>query len=350
MANGVSTRNKRFEFVNGWMTGGTDPADGSVECGEFTEYPLEITGASISDKIDKLAEIHYRVKYAAFTDNTLAMPSIAGGVIAGNMSPRVQYDTSSGGLNYNALMNGYWSLDETGFPCRAGSLTYHGSQYSSNTSAGCFSPAHGPFNFRDINTKEPGIWYPSIDDTESPLWNYIDENPYSGIGGYDDLGSLDGFYYLNKQFFRNAFFWYSISDAGTLTAPGIAVPYITDTSQLPDIVYESLEVLVQFSGRIAIVGDLTNLFDPDNRFFIGMKCRFNVAPFIYSATTGPIEAGFSSRDAEYVMRLSSGDISCKFNSDVAVTGELVHEAVEWWPYAKDNPAVPVWDTDNGAKL
>ena len=55
MAKGVYTRIKRFTFVKGWLTGGTDPADGSVECGDGTPYPMLVT-------LDQVAEIFYRCR------------------------------------------------------------------------------------------------------------------------------------------------------------------------------------------------------------------------------------------------------------------------------------------------
>ena len=60
MSAGIYTNDLRFAFVNGWLTGGTDPADGSVECGPGTAFPMEVT-------LDQVAEIFYRVKDAWFT-------------------------------------------------------------------------------------------------------------------------------------------------------------------------------------------------------------------------------------------------------------------------------------------
>jgi hypothetical protein len=61
----VSTPSLRFSFVKGWLTGGTDPADGSVECGEGTAYPLKVTR-------DQLAELFYRVRDARFSGSVSA--------------------------------------------------------------------------------------------------------------------------------------------------------------------------------------------------------------------------------------------------------------------------------------
>jgi hypothetical protein len=57
MAEHVTTFSPRITFVKGWVTGGIDPADGSVECGDGTDFPMLVT-------LDQLAEIMYRVKKA----------------------------------------------------------------------------------------------------------------------------------------------------------------------------------------------------------------------------------------------------------------------------------------------
>ena len=61
----VSPVEPRLKLIKGWLTGGTDPADGSVECGEGTSYPLLVT-------VDQLEEIFYRAKDAVFSGSVTA--------------------------------------------------------------------------------------------------------------------------------------------------------------------------------------------------------------------------------------------------------------------------------------
>lgn len=67
MSYAVFTGEYRFEWVKGWLTGGTDPMDGSVEVGDDTDYPLKVT-------LDELAEIFYRVKDGAISGSSTYGP------------------------------------------------------------------------------------------------------------------------------------------------------------------------------------------------------------------------------------------------------------------------------------
>lgn len=60
----VSIVEPRVRFRKGWLTGGVDPADGSVECGDGTEFPMLVTA-------DQLHEIAYRVYDAVFTSGSM---------------------------------------------------------------------------------------------------------------------------------------------------------------------------------------------------------------------------------------------------------------------------------------
>lgn len=320
MGNRVTTPNLRFEFVKGWLTGGTDPADGSVECGPYTAFPLEAS-------LDQIAEIFYRVKSAQFTENTLFVDGISSGVTAGTISPRVMYSDSGGGLSDNYLMSGYWSFDEDPFDIYPAALPYFGDQYTENYWDAISSVTT---NFRDIADNEIGLWLPRGETTQQPKWNITS----------DQLGIV------------NAFSWYSISATGTVTQPSIPIPWISQFVD-PDVIYEQLEMTVAFTGRIGVVygGFEGEIYHPNNQFFLEMDIigAMQGAGLYFNA--GTIESGYNATDASYTMRLNSGDVSCQLNSTNAdLIGEIVHEATEWFPYAKDNPAVPVWDFETGAKL
>ena len=51
----VSATDTLVLYRKGWLTGGTDPADGSVEVGDGTDYPLEVS-------IEQMEAINYRIK------------------------------------------------------------------------------------------------------------------------------------------------------------------------------------------------------------------------------------------------------------------------------------------------
>jgi hypothetical protein len=329
MSQGVFTDDLRIQWVKGWLTGGTDPEDGSVECGDYTAFPLEVTGINVSEKLDKIAEIFYRASIAQITENNLQLSTsqIGFGVTAGAISPRVMYSAGEG-LSDNYLMSGYYSLDDedTAQEIYAAALPYFGAQYTEEYESGIGSPTTG--NFRDLAENERGIWLPFVTGS-TPIWNQTGTNC------------------------TTAFDWYSHSAAGTFTQPSIPIPWVTDDSLLPDVIYESFTFSVATSGKIGVIygGAAGALFHPDNRFFIGLQIDSNISGFSYNIRSEK-PSGYDETDAIYTMRLSSGNLSCPLatNATDTLTGEIVHEVVEWFPYAKDSPATPVWNTATGLPI
>jgi hypothetical protein len=320
MAEAVSTADLRFRFVEKDIS----------EVGDYTQFPMEITGANNIEKFDKLAEIFYRAKIAQFAENNLAgISGISFGVSSGVISPRVMWSDGEG-LSNNYLMSGYWTFDETPFDVYPAALSFLGDQYTENY----WDAVEASGTFRDINNREPGMWLPNGDGTEQPKWN----NP---SGSFFDGGLT-----------TNAFTWFSRSASGTETQPTIPIPWITDDSFSP-VIYETLELGVNFTARVGVVygGDVGELFHPDNRFFLEMKVSGELPGLGLNFNSSAIESGFSATSAVYTMRLSSGDLSCPLNcTDSGLTGDIIQEVTEWWPYAKDIPAVAKWDTTTGAKL
>jgi hypothetical protein len=330
MPEAVYTPLIRLKWVTGWLTGGTDPADGSVECGDYTSFPMEITGSTIADKFDKLAEIFYRAKYAQFTENNLGgISGISFGVTSGSISPRVMWSDGEG-LSNNYLNTGYWTFDENPFDVYAAALPFLGEQYTENY----WDALEASGTFRDINESESGMWLPNGAGTEQPKWN----NPIDSIA--------------NGGLTTNAFSWGSRSASGTETQPTIPVPWVTDDYFSPPI-YEGLEISVGFSGRVGVVygGVAGDLFHADNRFFLEMLFSGEVLGASYFFNSGVTESGFDATSAVYTMRLSTGDLSCPLNcTESGFTGDIIHQVTEWWSYAKDSPALPVWNTTTGEKL
>ena len=339
---GVHTTDFRCQFVQGYIGSGS-----GVECGDQTLFPLEVT-------LDQLAEIMYRVKFAEFTSSTLTIPFfLDSGVTSGVNTPRVQYSLGTGEDNYR--MSGYWSFDDTseGLPATAFSLDYLGDLYTEKI-AGVYYSFPRRFierDFRDIGDNEYGLWIP-YGDGYFPDWNRVKDMESvaeyyfgidSSIHGYD----LDGF--------KNAFSWFSSSTAGDGFPPDINIPWFRDISYTEEQgqPYETLSICVEFSGRVAVVGDMSNFFDPANRFFIEMLVTGGSYAFPSTFSSGPIDA--SPTGAFYTIRLKadgSNDISIPlaWYHFPTFEGEIIHEATEWWPYAKEDPATPVWNSDTGAKL
>lgn len=323
---GVFTRMKRVTFVEGQET--PTPDVGFVACGDNTWFPLEVTGASIADKLDKIAEIFYRVKSAQFSENNITGSGFASGVTGGTIYPRVMHSDSGGGLSDNYLMSGYYTLDEPPSEVHANAVPYFGEQYTEDYIPGPGFTDSGIF--RDIGDNERGMWLPTID-VYSPRWN----SPAELLSG----GSV-----------FNAFSWYSNSATGTIVQPSIPIPWISQFYD-PDTIYESLELTVAFSGRIGVIyaGAVGDLFHDGNKFFLEMLCSGSSSVFFF--TSGPVEAGYSSTTAKYTMSLSAGGLSCVLcSTDSTLAGSLTHTATEWWPYAKRADPPAVWDANTGEKL
>jgi hypothetical protein len=359
---GVFTPELRFKWVKGFV--GTDPEDGSVECGDGTIYPLEVT-------LDQLAEIMYRVKFAEFTSSTFKpdLPYVGHGVATGPNTPRVQHAVGSGAFSENYRMSGYWCLDSTNIEVEMGvyedfepsdyALNFLGEAYTSDVYADFTASWFGypeSLTFRDISENERGLWVPHV---EGKFSNWNNQGAMESLGyTYAIMAYTPGLSGYDLDQFKTAFTWYSRSHAGALDdPPPLNIPWISDLSYPGDVIYEQLEVCVQFNGNVAVVGDIENIHHPDNRFFVGMHVSGSMASDFYAFSTAIDFFGTDtliSSPATYKMVLSASSITIpiyrRYSDLNEPTGELEHSATEWWPYAKDNPAVPVWDTATGAKL
>lgn len=295
MGNRVTTPNLRFEFVNGWLTGGTDPADGSVECGDGTAFPMEVT-------LDQLAEIFYRVKDAWFTGGSASW-EISG-------SPQTINAATDSPLHRTLEIDAV-TYQKRGYTI-SGAYPYNDATYDA-----------GIGNlYSDIADNENGMWKDAWNDPDHvDAFSYHQDDPNSIQGGDPE--------------------WWGDTGLG---------------------VYATV-----FRGkRVAVVklDPADGLYAATNKFYLEIEMYwfdYGVVPFgggtnIYNSLSGA--GDFSSRAvfiSNYILRLATGDATCPVYFDALgstdETGtDFIHEPLEWWPYAKDNPAVPVWDTDNGAKL
>ena len=332
MPQGIFTRKKRFTFVEKSVS----------EVGDFTDYPIEVTGATNDLKLDKIAEIYLRAKVAQITVNELWDGVYGGssGVGSGLISPRVQGVVGSG-LGEEQMMHGYWTLDSETYPCHADSLSYLDNAYSvtfvSLPSAGYTS------DFRDVSDKEAGI-YLSKKEGFFPIWNEVIPS-FNGLHTfYDVFTGVSNIFGADEQNFRTAFSWYSQSDYGTENPPTMPIPYISQFNG--GIVYEQMEVMVEWSGEIAVVKpDPANAdYGSGNQYFLGVRVRIRTNAS-EEATTNDI-GSLSSTSARYVIRLSTGDLSCLLaSSDATLVGDFVHEVTEWWPY--QDGGGNVWNPTTG---
>jgi hypothetical protein len=295
MAQGVYTRENRVQFVKGWLTGGTDPADGSVECGDGTAFPMEVT-------LDQVAEIFYRVKDAWFTGGSASWKYLgfAQTINAATDAP------ANRRLDVSAS-----TYQQRGY-CKLGGDDYNGATYDAGIGN----------NYSDIADNENGMWRDAWNDPDHvDAFSYEQNDPNSIQGGDPE--------------------WWGDTGLG---------------------VYATV-----FRGkRVAVVklDPADGLYAATNKFYLEIEMYwfdYGVVPFGGSTNIYNSEGGFgdfSSRAvfiSNYILRLATGDATCPVYFDALgstdETGtDFIHEPQVWWPYAKDNPAVPVWDTDKGIKL
>jgi hypothetical protein len=346
----------RFEFVNGYLTGDV-PVGGAVECGDFTEYPLEITGLTIEQKFNIFKEIFYLAKKAQFTENLLVNGEIEGSPLSGPFITGVELGNINQRVNQIGVdfhMTGYWAIDDvdlfyndgvTPVICDPLSLSYLSDNYSVLTSND-LSSTHsmdGTTKFRDISGSHSGLWW-SGENTQEPIWNTIEDinindNPYINLNFPISE--------QNFEYYKTAFSWFSrFSAAGTGGAPELPIPFYSQLIETgdppePDIIYESFEVAVEYNGKVAYTG--SHPFDPSGRLFIGMRGRMRAFPefdsLLWFDTLGdPDDASISN----YIVRTTHGDIFARLRAgrpDIS-SGDIVHETVELWSYDDTTTTTP----------
>lgn len=273
MSAGVFTPNLRVAFVEGQVSATPDP--GFVACGDGLPYPLEITGADINEKLDRLAEIIYRVKDAWFIGGEITF------TISGTPA------TYSGPTSAPANRYTYTSATE--------------------------------YQIRGYTVG--GV---DIGDNERDLWGN-DYGPYTAFR-YDML----------DEFGINA------GDAAWFN-PG-------SRSE------------VKLTGNVAIVraDPADGFFASTNRFFLQLEFYFyDFGVPGYGATTDITASGIFGdaplfqQACNYEMQLSNCSLTCPLYFaplDDLGGSNFIHAAQEWWPYAKNSPSEPVWNSATGAKL
>lgn len=145
----------------------------------------------------------------------------------------------------------------------------------------------------------------------------------------------------------------------------------------------SVSIDVNVSNEVAFVG-ASSPFDPNARLFLKVKAGGDFYLWGYldgsfrpancvAISTWPSGINYavgaynfppaSEITQRLVFKLKDSAPSCPFYGTAIVgypysyldgtiqgTEDFVIEAKEWWPYAKDSPPVPIWNTTNGAKL
>lgn len=310
-AQGVFTPEYRAQFVTGWLTGGTDPADGSVECGDGTEFPLLVT-------LGQLAEILYRVRDAWFTAGELVYdPAPFVSISISTADPptvgsiRVVSELIMGDETVNA--RGYFAED-----------TAVAAPWSGYFQA-AYTPAYLVPDIRDVGDNERALWIPPSELTwGSPSFPIV-------VGTGDITWGTAFAHYL-----------YSYGDTSTSTEYRIVSP----GSVVNPSLYLSSPLEVAWFGGVSP-------FDPASSLYLKMK--FEIFTQASDLMVSSLYSGYPS--GNLILELAADTVQFPLYlstyantlSAVVVT-DFTISAKEWWPYAKGDPDIPVWDSLTGAKL
>jgi hypothetical protein len=311
----VSITEPRVKFIKGWETGGTDPEDGSVECGDGTEYPLEVT-------VEQLSEIMYRVRDSWFTAGSLSkitdIPdegSSSTTTIAGTPPAEKFSYFESSFVDYGYSRRGYsLEADPSFYLIDLPDLEYYSTPYAVG--------GRGEHAYDMDN--EYGMW--------------------SSFGG-STAGHGSSFYYNSDPFFQ------------LYNRSAFEHAILTDTDDGADIEGNyglqptntnggSERLSLIFSGKVTWVGG-DNPFDPAAKLYVGLD--FDVSGSGGDASSN--ETGKSDASAVLKLQLTGMDfVSCPLytlNSDTVT--DFVITAKKWWPYAKED-GTPMYSATTGLPL
>jgi hypothetical protein len=319
MSNGVFTRMKRFTFVEKTL----------AEVGDGTAYPLKATA-------DQVAEVFYRVKDAWFTSGEVDLGTTGKISVYGTLAVGDPFVFGGGGdyreRAYGVQKDFDWANEDY----------YFQDAYTSGIPD--FAYAY------DIDTKERALFQPddgdvSINYAQAPTSLFIqpDVEFDANVTNYPEITFRCGFSHLHN------------CDSLPTASYGI---YAYPEGSSPTDATETKSSVV-FSGQVAWVdvNGSGNPIDPLNELYIGV--RFSALTF-YGSSAPPLWIGTDDDYytdplyCDFVIELASSTLRCPMYCDIiggfTSSSDFVMTAKEWWPYAKDSPAVPVWDTDTGLKL
>lgn len=264
----------------------------SAECGDGTAFPMEVT-------LDQVAEIFYRVKDAWFTGGSASWEVFG--------SPQTMYAPTTAPTNRTLEIDNF-TYQKRGYTI-LGSYQYNSAIYDAGI---------GNY-YSDIADNENGMWKDAWNDpTHVDAFSYIQDDPLTPQGTSE---------------------WWGDASLGAYAR-------------------------VKRGEKVAVVkvDPADGLYAATNKFYLEIEMYwqdYGVLPFgggtnIYDGGFGDFSS-YAVMISNYILRLASGDATCPVyfaaSGSTNETGtDFIHEPQEWFPYAKDNPSVPVWNTATGEKL
>jgi len=315
----------RVKFIKGWLTGGTDPVDGSLECGPLTKYPMIVTP-------DQLAEIFYRVKEVAFTQGELGHYYRR---IKANPGPMRDIGTYSDAHVYS---KGY-GVDGV-IPSEFSHLF---TDYSATSELAMWALIGGANWLTDTTTSPFTFYYGDFATAERRTAKWLVTNAGFFLGDPVETAAHSAYTY-NSYFHGGAApdggIVYAESDYGGGWSPDWC---------------ESVFII----SRYVAYTDADSPFDPAAKLYLGIRfdclTDYGELELTVSKETGGYGTTALATPVKLKFKLSGSDMpECVIGAAGAVpetvTGtDFILKATEWWPYATTT-GDPAWDTATGLPI
>lgn len=358
----VSIWEPRVKFIRGWLTGGTNPGDGSVEVGPETPWCMEVVGTP-SQKQDQIAEIFYRVREYKTLGEIKFNVTIPGSPPTTGYRRQIFPDASpknapEGDLQLAFALPGLFTTSLELDPLDPDPMAH----------SPFFDPvvpiSWGGFTVRTrVAKQEFGMWDRDITVPDIQCGWYADgveiKDTSLGTGGYGSFPELVS----DPDFFRfKAGFSFYSYDYPSTTAVGNIAQIDDNGVGTP---YSDTATVIQIGNTVAWLDDdgSGNPFSSGNRLFLKFYFSSQCGGFpafsavsstrIFSAATPPDQEIPTQR---FKINLQHGQpeaiIYGWFNLGTwTFTGstDLVLTPTRWWPYAKPDGS-PQWDENTGAWL
>lgn len=348
----VSITEPRVKFIKGWLTGGGDPGDGSVECGNGTEYPLEVTR-------EQLEEIMYRVRDSEFVDGEVK-------ILFSDGDPENDNNNLST-FTFGAPPSALYASASADFLLRG----YHTAVLIFDPSDPDPMPNYGLAYFDESYVINDGLNDIKVREAveEKALWAAVEDPPGTlVVGMYQQFnGDASNTYFLQQPSdtqFRTGFSYFGQDGAAT-TIAGYPIGFSDFFFAGGSTAY------VNFSGQVAWidVDSSGNPFSPNNRIFIGMIFAQGNDPVLISTNkTAEIGSTFGTNliadiplGIDFELELANSIVvSCPlyygvlydtspYSASVASVTNYRLKATKWFPYAAKNGS-PAWNAATGAPI
>lgn len=375
MPESVTTPNLRFKWVKGWLTGGIDPADGSVECGDGTAYPLEVTVA-------QMEEIFYRVRDAKWVSGSAAFRQSATAAYyessvtftatapASKLAATVSSDFNYVGHSFRGYltMNRVESIgDDPPMVYVADGNLGPAYEIGENYNTPNFYE-NGKMKIREA-AKEPAMWLGYPEGVESGIGQMEIEQPFEL--GADDVFAYNQYAAPNQ--FRTGFSVHAATFIDASSSPPIYAPFQTffdSAAGGSPVNYYGAGCSLGFSGYVAWIDTdgSGNPLSPGNSIYIGLgfvvQSRGTI-PTSFSTheinTLRPTVGTVVDTGKKLILRLSgvNNEVTAKLYGATETYGDppetgyhsstdWIYEATEWWPYQDQNGNV--WNPATGLPL